>query len=231
MWGIPSTFRRFWTPTSVWIEDHFTRFLTQADFWYQAARSGSSTGNCWILRLAIKSSTVWCRLSTKKQESLISFWRERWTEQNSMSCGFFRPWPSKICWSHRLDCALILLTILTIEFLSSWKGEKNSKKRKHTNSKEFSREASIIGSDIFNILNIFVPKNYKKNEFSEFCQEILEQAKRFKVTPQGDPKFIDILLNSEELSDREIQDEVSTLILAVSKTAKLFLLLFDSLLV
>lgn len=81
------------------------------------------------------------------------------------------------------------------------------------------REASNIGYSIFNFLNLFFPTHHRENEFTKFCQDIYEESKKESknVYNGGNLNFFEILLkNKNFLSKQEIQDEVSTMILAVS---------------
>lgn len=83
----------------------------------------------------------------------------------------------------------------------------------------FFREAADIGNNIVNLASLFLPLVHRKNEFTEYCQQILDEAEaqQHDYYKAGDLNFIDILLkNKANLSSREIHDEVSTMILVVS---------------
>lgn len=61
---------------------------------------------------------------------------------------------------------------------------------------------------------------HRKNEFTDFCNQILEEAEENRKDAISDENksFIDILLKNKNVwSSEEIQDEVSTLILSVSQ--------------
>lgn len=75
-----------------------------------------------------------------------------------------------------------------------------------------------IGNTMSNFFNMLITKSRRENEFSRFCQEILAEADEGKdIFNEGNLNFVNILLqNRNQLSSEEIQDEVSTMILAVS---------------
>src|SRR5690349_5502261 len=69
------------------------------------------------------------------------------------------------------------------------------------------------------MFNLFLPRFHRKNEFTDFCENILEEAekKNEKTFNNSNMNFINILLaNKNHWTSREIQDEVSTMILSVS---------------
>lgn len=64
-----------------------------------------------------------------------------------------------------------------------------------------------------------MPSTRVKNEFTQYCEDILEEAEREQndLYNGGNLNFIDILLkNRDFLTSEEMQDEVSTMILSVS---------------
>lgn len=68
------------------------------------------------------------------------------------------------------------------------------------------------------MFNLFIPLHHRENEFTKFCQNIYEEAEEESEDfyNGGNLNFIEILLkNKNILSTQEIQDEVSTMILAV----------------
>lgn len=66
---------------------------------------------------------------------------------------------------------------------------------------------------------LFIPNHHRNNEFTEFCQEIYNEAEieNENYYNGGNLNFIEILLkNKNNLTMTEIMDEVNTMILAVS---------------
>lgn len=85
------------------------------------------------------------------------------------------------------------------------------------------REAFNIGNTISNFFNLAMPNTRVKNEFTQYCEDILEEAEHEQndLYNGGNLNFIDILLkNRDYLTSEEIQDEVSTMILSVSFSFK-----------
>lgn len=85
----------------------------------------------------------------------------------------------------------------------------------------FYREAASIGNNITNPKRLlFLSASSGERKFSEFAQEILVEAESDMKDMYDDGNmmnFINILLkNRNNLSEIEIQDEVTTLIMAVS---------------
>lgn len=77
------------------------------------------------------------------------------------------------------------------------------------------REALDLGNTMSNFFNMLITTARRESEFSRFCQEILVEADAQKDI--SNVSFVNILLkNRDHLSSEEIQDEVSTMILAVS---------------
>lgn len=70
---------------------------------------------------------------------------------------------------------------------------------------------------------LFIPKAYRENEFTEYCKNIRIEAEQEKSDTfnTSNQNFISILLaNKKYLTDLEIQDEVSTMILSVSSESR-----------
>lgn len=70
------------------------------------------------------------------------------------------------------------------------------------------------------MFNLFMPRKHRKNEFTQFCEQILDEAEQQQSDKLGGDSmnFIEILLmNKTVLTSEEIQDEVSTMVLAVSE--------------
>jgi hypothetical protein len=86
-------------------------------------------------------------------------------------------------------------------------------------------EAASIGENITNIINIFVPMIKNEGKFVAFARDILKEAEENMKDVYEDGRlttFIKILLNNREnLTEVEIQDEVATMIMAVSAHNKL----------
>jgi hypothetical protein len=95
------------------------------------------------------------------------------------------------------------------------------------------REAAFIGQNITNILKLFVPTKSKEGKFIEFAKDILREAEQSLEDIYDDGKmmnFVKILLkNKSFLSETEIQDEVTTMILAVGEIL-ILKKIFDSIL-
>lgn len=69
------------------------------------------------------------------------------------------------------------------------------------------------------MFNLFMPRRHRKNDFTSFCEQILVEAEQESDELfRGDSmNFIETLLKNKScLTNEEIQDEVSTMILAVS---------------
>jgi hypothetical protein len=83
-----------------------------------------------------------------------------------------------------------------------------------------SSEAASIGKSITSIVTILLPSFQSEGKFVGFAKEILKEAEENMKNEYEDGKltnFIKILLNNREsMTEIEIQDEVATMIMAVS---------------
>lgn len=70
-----------------------------------------------------------------------------------------------------------------------------------------------------NVFTAFFPRVYRQNDFTRYCDSILKQAEE-EVRQSGEfesRNFLEILMKQKNvLSEEEVNDEVCTIILAVS---------------